>query len=220
MQAINLVGQTFGRLEVVERAKNDPRDQARFVCKCQCGTVKTVTGRLLRSGNTTSCGCFMREQVSARRTKHGETINGWSPEFKAWSSMRARCKGSHPCQKYWAERGIKVCERWQTYENFLADMGRKPSPKHSLDRIDVNGDYTPENCRWATRTEQANNTTKTKWVEFEGQQRPVCEVARVVGLKPATLYARVFKLGWPLDKAISHPVTESKRARVVRRKPA
>jgi hypothetical protein len=121
-----------------------------------------VRANNLTWGLTQSCGCLAREQTKKRMLRHGESpAGGWnleSPEYRIWVAMRQRCRDPrHGSFKYYGGRGIAVCERWKSYENFLADMGRKPSPAHSLDRIDNDGNYEPTNCRWATRTEQNKN---------------------------------------------------------------
>lgn len=132
------------------------------------------------------------------------------PEYRAWKLMRRRCSGrSRHHVKYYAARGIKVCARWKAwntgFECFLADMGRKPTPKHTLDRIDNDGDYEPNNCRWATKIEQVNNTSITRKIEFDDRIMALSELARARGLKPGTLRARINR-GWPIEDAIRKPI--------------
>jgi hypothetical protein len=151
----NLKGRRFGRLIVLSLAETR-RGHARWLCQCDCGKEKVVAATELKRGNTQSCGCFQMERRIEMHRIHGE--NKRSPEWEAWTALRKRC--FNPKHKFWKDyggRGIAVCERWNDYANFLTDMGRRPSPKHSLDRIDNEKGYEPGNCRWATKKEQAQN---------------------------------------------------------------
>lgn len=148
----------YGKLTVLKEIEPlHNKKVRRFICLCECGNEKIVMLTNLNNGSTTSCGCN-RKGVNK---KHGDT---GSPEHRTWKNMKRRC--DNPKGNRWMQyggRGIKVCERWlNSYENFLEDMGRKPSPIHSIDRINVNGNYEPSNCRWATPKEQSNNTTRNK----------------------------------------------------------
>jgi hypothetical protein len=147
-----LTGQTFGKLKVLRRAGLDRHGAVLWECSCECGRLVPVRSYCLTRGKTRSCGCARHEQV----TTHGMTN---TPEYNAWCMMRARC-GNPKNNSYhnYGGRGIKVCERWaSSFESFLADVGRKPSPKHSLDREENNGDYEPGNVRWSTRRTQTLN---------------------------------------------------------------
>jgi hypothetical protein len=151
----DITGQRFGKLVVQSLAPY--RRQSRWLCKCDCGATPTVNGRDLRRGHTLSCGCWRRENKNLPSTrKHGEYR---SREYAAWRSMKRRCYA--PNFNRWKDyggRGIAVCDRWlESFDNFLADMGRRPSLHHSIDRINNDGDYEPGNCRWATAGQQANN---------------------------------------------------------------
>lgn len=159
MRLIDLTGRTFGRLTVVGRASNDGRGKARWMCRCTCSELVIVKGDNLRNGHTQSCGCLSVETTKLRSTSHGHASHtaGASPTYRTWSAMIRRCTNQNAVQwPYYGGRGITVCERWRTFENFLTDMGERPAGK-TIDRINVDGDYEPENCRWATAIEQNRN---------------------------------------------------------------
>lgn len=161
---IDLSGQTFGRLSVIRMDHKDKFGQPMWRCQCECGVMTTVQRSNLRSGATVSCGCFFREQKQewcrklgkAQRT-HGETSG--TPEYRAWASMKRRCFNPNVWNyKNYGGRGITVCPQWiGSFETFLADVGRKPSPKHVLDKINNDGNYEPSNVRWATMSESNKN---------------------------------------------------------------
>lgn len=153
----NLVGQTFSLLTVIKSAGSRPASSGRghrtyWLCRCVCGIEKTVLGSSLAYGSSKSCG-------RCAAITHGEASNRHeTTEYRSWSSMLSRCQNpKHTSWENYGGRGITVCERWQSYESFLADMGRKPSPSHTIDRKEVDGHYEPSNCRWATKKEQIAN---------------------------------------------------------------
>ena len=152
---IDLTGERFGRLVVIQRAPNKRPKRTRWQCRCDCGAYTTVDGSALRTANTRSCGCLhdelARQHGATLNLTHGHTSGGNSRTYTSWSSMHERCR-RHP--RYVGR--ITVCERWDSFEHFLADMGERPTGL-TLDRIDNDGNYTPTNCRWATHSEQQRN---------------------------------------------------------------
>lgn len=167
----DLRGRKFGRLTVVQYSYKRNKIYY-YKCVCDCGKecVKS-RGYLIYESSSIhkSCGCWRKEEQRKYRLKTYDFRKG-TPTHNSWSAMRQRC--NDPQNRAYANyggRGIKVCDRWQNFENFLADMGKKPSPKHSIDRINVNGDYCPENCRWATIDEQANNKRNCIMVTHNGK---------------------------------------------------
>lgn len=165
--AVNLLGRVFGRLEVAERAGSNAKGQALWKCRCTCGNVKVVSAKHLVSGSSKSCGCLLAEYLVSDKglTKHGHAKTSRSKPSRAyvsWCQMHVRCTDvTGKDYARYGGRGIRVCARWKSFENFLADMGERPHAK-SLDRINNMRGYSPANCRWATAQEQAVNRRSSR----------------------------------------------------------
>ncbi len=154
---LDRTGERFGRLVVVSPAASKASG-TRWLCRCDCGAEIAVFTNALRNGHTRSCGCLRKESSGKARFRHGAaTVRPFTPTYRSWASMRKRVHGrTFEHYESYVRHGIKVCSRWDSFVNFLADMGERPDG-HTLDRIDVSKDYEPNNCRWATHKVQANN---------------------------------------------------------------
>lgn len=162
---VDLTGKTFGRWFVIKRSKNDKSKRTIWLCKCECGKKVKVNASSLKRGISKSCGCLNKEILSNYFTTHGRSN---TLLYGAWYRMKSRCYNINDPKYYrYGARGIKVCDRWLDFNNFLIDMGEKPSINHSIDRKDNDGNYEPDNCRWATPTEQARNRSTSVMTEDE-----------------------------------------------------
>lgn len=189
----------YGRLTVI-RAERNARGVMKWRCLCECGSTPLVDGTALRTGQSSCRKC------SKARLRHGhapKSSRGGSKEFRAWRSMRQRCyqETQHNYHRY-GGRGIRVCERWlECFENFLADMGTAPSPCHSIDRIDNDGDYEPGNCRWATSREQQRNRCNSRLLTFGGVTQTMAQWADQTGLSYAAIKCRL-RRGRTVEEAL------------------
>lgn len=198
----NLAGLKIGRLTVLESATSNDVNHPRWVCLCECGNEKTVSRSNLVSGHTKSCGCLSVEMVKARFTSHGhrkESIP--TPEYSVWGSMISRCSNKAKRNYHdYGGRGIRVCARWQSFENFLEDMGPRPDGM-TIDRKDNNGNYEPGNCRWATRKEQANNTRRSRLITLGDITLTAVQWSEKLQIRPGTIRQRLHR-GLPPSKVL------------------
>jgi hypothetical protein len=189
-------GHRFGRLvavNLVER-RSDRNHVWRFAC--DCGGEKQIKIKQVRSGKTASCGCLQREALVARNKRHGRS---GTPTHRTWKDMRARCNNpSNSDYRDYGGRGIRVCDRWDDFSAFLKDMGERPDGK-TLDRVDVDGNYEPGNCRWATPNEQAQNRRNNLIVEFDGEPKVFSQICREQGVDRTKARYR-FDAGYSLDQ--------------------
>lgn len=203
--ALDLMHQRFTRLFVRGRLlERSPQGSVMWLCVCDCGNLVKVRSASLRNGNTRSCGCLAREISIANgkaNVKHGMTK---SPEYKSWCSMKERCyREADPHYHDYGARGIVVCDRWiNSFENFYADMGPRPEGT-TLDRKDNDGPYSPENCRWATHIEQANNKRNNNRFEYQGVSRSLSEIATLTGIPQPTLWSRLNRMGLSIEEAVN-----------------
>lgn len=199
----NLVGQTFGRLTVICISHKN-RGAVYWNCLCRCGNIVKVNTAVLNYGHTKSCGCFRKDTMAIIKKTHGMTN---TPEYRAWASIKRRCynKKTKDYREY-GGRGICVCDRWiNSFQNFFGDMGNRPSASHSIERIDSDGPYSPENCKWATRHEQANNQRSNHLITIGNKTQNMAQWARSVNIKRCTFKARL-KRGWSPEDALCRPV--------------
>jgi hypothetical protein len=191
---VDLTNQRFGRWLVQYRDPKGKYGKPAWVCLCDCGSTSVVAGSALRMGESTSCGCFQRELAAKNlgntARKHGRHN---TPEYFRWLSMKLRCQHpSHHAFQNYGGRGISVCDRWnKSFEAFVEDVGERPTPEHTLDRIDNDGNYEPTNVRWATRQEQANNRRNNVRITHNGQTKTLAAWARDIGITPEGVAYRI-----------------------------
>ena len=197
-KAPDIAGLRFGRLTVVARVGSDNNGNSRWLCSCDCGEQRNVLAQSLRNGATRSCGCLNREIVAKRETRHGQT---GTSTYRTWDAMLQRC--TNPKHRKWPDyggRGIQVCESWKKYEDFFSDMGARPDGM-TIDRIDNDGDYTPENCRWATPTEQMNNRRNNRVFVINGERLTLSQACRKFQINKSTARNRLSR-GMDIEAAM------------------
>jgi len=203
--AIDLHGRRFVRLQVICRAAPEPRfdKRAAWHCLCDCGKTVDVIGKNLLTGNSKSCGCLRDETASLNNATH-RLIH--TRAYQAWGAAKTRCYNTRQrCYANYGGRGIIMCQEWRdSFEAFYADMGECP-PGYSLERRNNNGPYAADNCYWATRLEQNNNTRTNVFLTFNGERLSVSAWTRRLGFKDSTIKRRLYR-GWSVERALTTPV--------------
>lgn len=201
----DITGKKFGRWTALSKAPSSPRGLAKWECVCECGTRRVVDSNRLVNGKSKSCGCARSAATAKAKTVHG---GSYTRTYGIWSGMKTRCLNpNEKCYPNYGGRGITVCERWQSFETFLADMGEAP-PGATLDRINNDGNYDPSNCRWATLEVQLNNKRSNHRIEIDGVSRTIAEWSRVTGVKESTIMSRL-RYGWTKRAAVFDKVRKS-----------
>ena len=206
MKLKDLTGERFGRLTVIKRIENhyypSGRHDIQYRCRCDCGNEVNVLGIHLRSGHTVSCGCFRKENTSKMWFKHGMTNERL---YYTWKNMKARCYNkNHDDYNLYGGRGIKVSKKWKHDFSAFAEWALKHGYDDTLtiDRIDVNGNYKPSNCRFVTQKEQCNNTRRNIIIKYKGESHTIKEWSKILGIKYETMLSRFHK-GWSIKKVFS-----------------
>ena len=200
------VGEKFGKLTVLEALYGKKDKTVDFwVCKCECGKEVRVYGRNLRSGASKSCGCFQKEAVSLANTTHGMVDLS---EYRTWEGIKRRCYNKNePGYLDYGARGITMSDEWRdSFKAFYRDMGSKPSPEHTIDRKNNNKGYSKENCRWATKKEQAENRSTSLFYIRDGVARTLKAWCEILDLNYQTVYARIKRQGMSFEEAIAKSV--------------
>lgn len=190
-------GQKRGNWLVGQYLGQDNLNKDRWSCTCDCGATHPVSGAHLRGGKSTSCGC------ARGRPRHGHTVNRSStPEYETWRGMKERCQNpKSTTYPSYGGNGISICDRWQSFENFYADMGKRPNG-HTLDRIDSAGNYEPSNCRWATVVQQNRNRSSNRYITANGKTMQLFEWAQELSVDPSTILSRI-RRGYSEQEAVS-----------------
>lgn len=191
----------------IDKSKTNPTKRRTWLCTCKCGKIKQVMEYSLIKQKSKSCGCLQAILASVAISKHGDYK---APEYKAWQAMKSRCLNPNDARyDRYGGRNIKVCDEWLNYENFINDMGRRPSKDYSLERKDNNLGYSKANCKWATRTEQMANLHTTVKLEYKGESVPVSVLAKCHGIRSNVILLRL-KAGWDIEKILTTPVRKKK----------
>ena len=209
---IDMTGRKYGRYTVLEKIRK--HNKWYWVCKCECGNIKEVNGSFLRNGMIQSCGCLHRDMMKTK-TKHG-MIN--TKLYYTWMNMIERCRNPrNKAYKNYGGRGIVVCEEWKS--DFMVfykwAISNGYDEKLTLDRIDVNGNYEPSNCRWITNKEQQNNRRNNHYVTFNGETHTITEWGEITGLGAKNIHNRIVNYHWNIEKALTIPIGKRRKGKIL-----
>lgn len=210
MARIDLTGQKFGRLTVIEYVGKDRTNNTKWRCACDCGKEKVILGKNIRYGKTKSCGCYNREKNTG--IKHGQSRTRL---YHIWRGMLVRCYNPNDSgYKYYGGRGITMCDEWKNDVNAFSKWAMSNGYRDDLtiDRIDVNGNYEPSNCRWATIKEQENNRRNNHFVTYKGETHTIAEWSEIIGMNHQTLYNRLYYCKGDIEKAFTKPIRRVKKS--------
>lgn len=203
---IDITGERYGRLLVIGPFKTEGK-RRRWLCRCDCGTECFIALYHLRGGRTVSCGCRLREIQTSGQATHGHARGGsLTTTYRCWTAIQQRCHNlNNVGYADYGGRGIRMCDRWRnSFQAFLADMGAKPAG-HQIDRIDSDGNYEPDNCRWVTPRVNNRNRRSVRWIEFEGRTQTLTDWAAELGISAGALFQRLASPSWSLERALTTP---------------
>lgn len=201
----DLTGQKFNRLTVIKRMENDKYHNTKWLCRCDCGKEVIVYALALKNGDTNSCGCLKKDLAKEKFSKHGLSK---TRIYKTWIHIKERCINPKKTGfEYYGGRGIEICQEWLNFENFYEwSIKNGYANNLTIDRINVNGNYEPSNCRWATQKEQANNKRNNHFITYNNETHTIAEWAEILNMKASTLHSRIALLNWSIEKSFKTPI--------------
>jgi len=202
----DLTGQKFGRLTVIKDVGRNKSHKVLWLCKCECGNTKIINGNSLKNGSTISCGCYQKERAKETQTTHG--MEG-TRIYRIWKNIKVRCLYPKAINyKWYGGRGIKICDKWLKFEGFYEDMYLTYKEGLSIDRINSDGNYCKENCKWSTKIEQANNQSNNFIITYNGYTDTLMNMCKKYKLEYKLVETRLNKLHWSIEKAFTTPVQD------------
>lgn len=208
----NLLGKKFGRLTVIRDYGRSENRSVIWLCKCECGNTHKVSTGKLKNGSVKSCGCLRRDMTVNKNHKHGQANTRL---YSIWNGIKRRCQ-QPKCSSYndYGGRGISLCKEWLDFSNFYNwSMNNGYDDSLSIDRIDVDGDYTPNNCRWVDSKIQQRNKRNNHYLTYNNETHPITEWADILGINKGTLESRITRYGWSTEKALNTPVKKCNRSK-------